>query len=198
MEKSNSINSNAGILTTKFRINYQGWFHLSIRKYFFALRAINHWSKLPSDIVKLPSLEVFNSELDRVLDNLILAPFPMKDWTKWSSEILSNLGCSIILGILIDLSLLVTAQLSNAEVVFDDYCQKCLYKVKYMKQQFRLLKSYWQCHRTLKNYHNPLILLIWLFFKMHVRLQISTSIRLDPRLDLWIVSYMWTGTQSKK
>ncbi|RMC16085.1 hypothetical protein DUI87_08294 [Hirundo rustica rustica] len=30
------------------------------------------------DIVKLPSLEVFNIELDRVLDNLTLTPFPMK------------------------------------------------------------------------------------------------------------------------
>lgn len=140
------------------------------------MRTINHWSKLPSD-VKLPLLEVFSTELDRVLDNLTLAPFPMKGWTGWSSKILSYLGCSIILGILVPLSLLVAAQLSNAEIVFDDYFQKCLYKVKCIKQQFRFLKSYWHCHSTLKNYYSPLILPIWLLFKMHIRFQVPTSIR---------------------
>lgn len=160
------------------------------------MKTINHWSKLPSDIVKLPSLEVFNIELDRVLDNLTLAPFSIKGWTRWSSEILSNLDCSIILWILVCLSLFVTSQLSNAEIIFDDYFQKCLYKVKCIKQQFRLQKSYWWCHSALKKYHSPLTLFLWLFFKMHVRLQVSTSIRLDPCLELWIVTYMWTGTQS--
>lgn len=132
--------------------------YFSLIKLFFALRTINHWCKLPSDGVKLPLLEVFSIELDRVLDDLTLAPFPMKGWTGWSSEILSHLDCSVILLILVPLSLLVTAHLSNAEMVFDDYFQKCLYKVKCIKQQFRFLKSYWQCHSTLKNYYSPLIL----------------------------------------
>lgn len=40
MEKINSINLNAEILTTEFGMNYQGWFHVNIEKIFFALRTI--------------------------------------------------------------------------------------------------------------------------------------------------------------
>ncbi|KAK4832107.1 hypothetical protein QYF61_020734 [Mycteria americana] len=46
-------------------------FHLNIRKKFFTVRTIVHWNNLPRDTVKSPSLEVFEMQLDRVLDNLI-------------------------------------------------------------------------------------------------------------------------------
>lgn len=43
-------------------------------------------------MVELPSLEASKMELDRVLDNLIQAPFLMKGWTGRSSEVTSRLG----------------------------------------------------------------------------------------------------------
>lgn len=41
-------------------------------------------------------LEVFKMWLDRVLHNLIKAPFSMKDWTWRCFEVTSSLGCSMI------------------------------------------------------------------------------------------------------
>lgn len=35
--------------------------------------------------------------LDKVPDNDIQAPFPTKGWTRWSLEVTSNLGYSMIL-----------------------------------------------------------------------------------------------------
>lgn len=48
---------------------------------FFTVRRANHWDNLPRDTVGSPSLEVFRTWLDRVLDNLIQAPFPMEGGT---------------------------------------------------------------------------------------------------------------------
>lgn len=48
---------------------------------FFTVRRANHWDNLPRDAVESPSLEIFRTWLDRVPDNLIQAPFPMKGWT---------------------------------------------------------------------------------------------------------------------
>lgn len=46
---------------------------------FFGARSVNHWSNLPKDVVKSPSLEVFKTWLDRMLDNLHLSsPFHAK------------------------------------------------------------------------------------------------------------------------
>jgi len=46
-------------------------FHHNIRKTFFTVRRIHHWNNLLRDMVKSPPLEVFRTQLDRVLDNLI-------------------------------------------------------------------------------------------------------------------------------
>lgn len=43
-------------------------------------RTIKHWNKLPADMVGSPSLEVFQMVLDKVLDNLLDAAFPQKDF----------------------------------------------------------------------------------------------------------------------
>lgn len=71
-------------------------FHLEIRKKFFIVRTINQWNSLPRDIVECPSLIVFRMWFNVVLDNLIDAPFPTKDWTRWAFKFPSHLGCSMI------------------------------------------------------------------------------------------------------
>lgn len=55
--------------------------HLDILWKFFTVRKINHWSNLPWDMVESPSLEFFKMIVDKVLNNVIWAPFPMKVWT---------------------------------------------------------------------------------------------------------------------
>lgn len=42
--------------------------HLNIKKHFFTVRVTEHWHRLPKD-VEAPSLEIFKSDLDMVLDN---------------------------------------------------------------------------------------------------------------------------------
>ena len=63
---------------------------------FFTARMTNHRNSVARDMIESPSVEVFKTLLERVLGNLIQAPFPTKGWTRWSSEILSSLGCSMI------------------------------------------------------------------------------------------------------
>jgi len=53
-------------------------FHLNMRKRFFTVRTVDHWNNLPKDVVEFPSVEVFNMQLDRVLDNLIWPPSSVK------------------------------------------------------------------------------------------------------------------------
>ncbi|KFW62110.1 hypothetical protein AS28_12797, partial [Pygoscelis adeliae] len=48
-----------------------GRFRLDIRKKFFTLRVVNHWHRLPREVVDAPSLETFKVRLDRALSNLI-------------------------------------------------------------------------------------------------------------------------------
>lgn len=57
------------------------------------MRAINKWNNLPGDVLESPLSWVFRMQLDRMIDNLIYAPFPMKSWTRWSFKVPSNLGC---------------------------------------------------------------------------------------------------------
>ena len=49
----------------------EGRFRLDIRKKFFAMRALKHWSRLLREVADAPSLEVFKVRLDRALSNLV-------------------------------------------------------------------------------------------------------------------------------
>ncbi|KFP36481.1 hypothetical protein N324_02880, partial [Chlamydotis macqueenii] len=40
-------------------------------KKFFTIRVMDHWSRLPREVVNAPSLETFKAGLDEALSNLI-------------------------------------------------------------------------------------------------------------------------------
>jgi len=46
-------------------------FHLNLRKNLFTLRVMEHWNRLPREIVESPSLEIFKTRLDKVLCSLL-------------------------------------------------------------------------------------------------------------------------------
>jgi len=46
-------------------------FLLNTRKNFFTLRVIEHWNRLPSEVVDSPSLEIFKTCQDKVLCSLL-------------------------------------------------------------------------------------------------------------------------------
>jgi len=45
-------------------------FRLNMRKNFFPLRMMEHWNRLPRDVVDSPSLQIFKTRLDKVLYSL--------------------------------------------------------------------------------------------------------------------------------
>ncbi|KFQ73180.1 hypothetical protein N335_12097, partial [Phaethon lepturus] len=49
----------------------EGRFRLDLRKKFLTMRVVNHWHRLPREVVDAPSLETFQVRLDRALSNLI-------------------------------------------------------------------------------------------------------------------------------
>ncbi|PKU48452.1 hypothetical protein llap_1193 [Limosa lapponica baueri] len=46
-------------------------FHLNVRRNFFTVRVVEHWNKLPREVVDSPSLETFKTRLDKFLCNLL-------------------------------------------------------------------------------------------------------------------------------
>ena len=49
----------------------EGRFRLDIRKKFFMMRVVRHWTRLPREAVGAPCLEVFKARLDGALSNLV-------------------------------------------------------------------------------------------------------------------------------
>ncbi|KFQ13426.1 hypothetical protein N330_02935, partial [Leptosomus discolor] len=49
----------------------EGRFRLDVRKKFFTVRVVRHWSRLPREAVDAPSLEVFMARLDGALSSLV-------------------------------------------------------------------------------------------------------------------------------
>ncbi|KFV14269.1 hypothetical protein N340_03216, partial [Tauraco erythrolophus] len=48
-----------------------GRFGLDNRKKFFTMRVVEHWNRLPREVVDVPSLDTFKARLDEALSNLI-------------------------------------------------------------------------------------------------------------------------------
>jgi len=42
-----------------------------MRKNFFTIRVMEHWNRLPREVVESPSLEIFKTCLDEVLGSLL-------------------------------------------------------------------------------------------------------------------------------
>ena len=50
---------------------HQGRFRLDIRKHFFTERVVEHWNRLPGEVVNAPRLSVFKRHLDNAPNNML-------------------------------------------------------------------------------------------------------------------------------
>jgi len=58
-------------------------FRLNMRINFFPLRVMEHWNRLPREVVESPSLEIFKTRLDKVLYNLLQVTLLRQEgWTR--------------------------------------------------------------------------------------------------------------------
>ena len=46
-------------------------FHINTQKNFFMIRVMEHWNRLPREIVEYPSMEIFKTHLDACLCDLL-------------------------------------------------------------------------------------------------------------------------------
>jgi len=64
----------------------QGRFRLDIRKKFLTVSVVEHWNKLPREVVESPPVEILKSRLDKCLSGMVWAVFgpAMRagDWTR--------------------------------------------------------------------------------------------------------------------
>lgn len=61
---------------------------LHLRKHFFTMRVVKHWGRLPRDVVKSPSVDIFKTWLGMVLGNLLqLTLLEQGVWPTWSQEV---------------------------------------------------------------------------------------------------------------
>ena len=58
-------------------------FRLNMRKNFFPLRVTEPWNRLPREVVESPSLEIFQTRLDKVLCSLLWVTLLRQEgWTR--------------------------------------------------------------------------------------------------------------------
>jgi len=51
--------------------NFTTEFHINMHQNFFTLRSVEHWNRLPIEVVDSPFLEIFKTHLDTYLGNLL-------------------------------------------------------------------------------------------------------------------------------
>ena len=62
------------------------------------VQVVEHWHRLPREVMESPSLEMLKTQLDTALNNLLyLTLLSARGWTGQSLEVPANLNYSVIL-----------------------------------------------------------------------------------------------------